>query len=114
MRHRKLERLRQAGTDPYPVGVERSHTLGEVQAEFPELAAGARSGKSVTVAGRVLLTRDHGGVLFAVLRDWSGDLQIALTRTAAAANRWTASARTSTSATTSTPTARSARATAVS
>ncbi|MFG2222838.1 bifunctional lysylphosphatidylglycerol synthetase/lysine--tRNA ligase LysX [Streptomyces sp. NPDC048644] len=79
-RHRKLERLRAEGTDPYPVGVRRTHTLAEVRAEHPGLGAGEHTGKSVTVAGRVLLTRDHGGVLFAVLRDWSGDLQIALTR----------------------------------
>ncbi|WP_407548718.1 bifunctional lysylphosphatidylglycerol synthetase/lysine--tRNA ligase LysX [Streptomyces sp. Pv4-95] len=80
VRHRKLERLREDGTDPYPVGVQRTHTLGEVRGEHPDVAAGDRTGKTVSVAGRVLLTRDHGGVLFAVLRDWSGDLQIALTR----------------------------------
>ncbi|MFJ9412886.1 bifunctional lysylphosphatidylglycerol synthetase/lysine--tRNA ligase LysX [Streptomyces sp. NPDC101227] len=80
VRHHKLERLREAGTDPYPVGVERTHTLGEVRDEHPDLVPGTRTGKAVSVAGRVLLTRDHGGVLFAVLRDWSGDLQIALTR----------------------------------
>ncbi|WP_438484531.1 bifunctional lysylphosphatidylglycerol synthetase/lysine--tRNA ligase LysX [Streptomyces sp. S186] len=82
VRHRKLERLREAGTDPYPVGVQRTHTLGQVREEHRELAAGERTGKTVTVAGRVLLVRDHGGVLFAVVRDWSGDLQIALTRDA--------------------------------
>ncbi|MFF4607126.1 bifunctional lysylphosphatidylglycerol synthetase/lysine--tRNA ligase LysX [Streptomyces sp. NPDC001339] len=80
VRHRKLERLREEGTDPYPVGVERTHTLGEVREDYPDLEPGTRTGKSVSIAGRVLLTRDHGGVLFAVLRDWSGDLQIALTR----------------------------------
>ncbi|MER7987114.1 bifunctional lysylphosphatidylglycerol synthetase/lysine--tRNA ligase LysX [Streptomyces noursei] len=83
VRHQKLERLREAGTDPYPVGVQRTHTLGQVREEYRALAAGERTGKTVTVAGRVLLVRDHGGVLFAVLRDWSGDLQIALTRDAA-------------------------------
>ncbi|MEU3708845.1 bifunctional lysylphosphatidylglycerol synthetase/lysine--tRNA ligase LysX [Streptomyces catenulae] len=79
-RHLKLERLRAEGTDPYPVGVRRTHTLGEVRAAHPELTAGTHTGETVRIAGRVLLTRDHGGVLFAVLRDWSGDLQIALTR----------------------------------
>lgn len=70
VRHRTLERLRAAGVDPYPVGVApRTHTLAEVRAGMP-----------VTVAGRVVLVRDFGGLVFAVLRDWSGDLQIALTR----------------------------------
>ncbi|MFF4345994.1 bifunctional lysylphosphatidylglycerol synthetase/lysine--tRNA ligase LysX [Streptomyces sp. NPDC001530] len=70
IRHRKLDRLRADGTDPYPVGIPpRTHALAEV-----------REGDHVTVAGRVILVRDFGGILFAVLRDWSGDLQLALTR----------------------------------
>ncbi|PBC59753.1 lysine--tRNA ligase [Streptomyces sp. Tue6028] len=70
IRHRTLDRLRAEGTDPYPVGVpSRTHTLADVP-----------QGADVTVAGRVILVRDFGGILFAVLRDWSGDLQIALTR----------------------------------
>ncbi|MEU4085631.1 bifunctional lysylphosphatidylglycerol synthetase/lysine--tRNA ligase LysX [Streptomyces aureus] len=70
VRHRKLDRLRAEGTDPYPVGIPpRTHLLADV-----------RGGEDVTVAGRVMLVRDFGGILFAVLRDWSGDLQIALTR----------------------------------
>ena len=32
----------------------------------------------VTVAGRVLRMRDYGGVLFAQLRDWSGEVQLLL------------------------------------
>ncbi|WP_309094317.1 bifunctional lysylphosphatidylglycerol synthetase/lysine--tRNA ligase LysX [Streptomyces sp.] len=70
VRHRKLDRLRAAGTDPYPVDVPaRTHTLAEVE-----------QGRDVTVAGRVMLVRDFGGIVFAVLRDWSGDHQLALTR----------------------------------
>ncbi|MFG2634547.1 bifunctional lysylphosphatidylglycerol synthetase/lysine--tRNA ligase LysX [Streptomyces sp. NPDC048362] len=70
VRHRRLDRLRAAGTDPYPVGVPApTHAL----ADLPPDA-------DVTVAGRVMLVRDFGGILFAVLRDWSGDHQIALTR----------------------------------
>ncbi|WP_435224768.1 bifunctional lysylphosphatidylglycerol synthetase/lysine--tRNA ligase LysX [Streptomyces sp. Tue6028] len=70
IRHRTLDRLRAEGTDPYPVDVPpRTHTLADVP-----------QGADVTVAGRVILVRDFGGILFAVLRDWSGDLQIALTR----------------------------------
>ncbi|MFF6881080.1 bifunctional lysylphosphatidylglycerol synthetase/lysine--tRNA ligase LysX [Streptomyces sp. NPDC012474] len=70
VRHRTLDRLRADGTDPYPVGVPaRTHTLAEV-----------RQGEQVTVAGRIMLIRDFGGIVFAVLRDWSGDHQLALTR----------------------------------
>ncbi|MFG2602710.1 bifunctional lysylphosphatidylglycerol synthetase/lysine--tRNA ligase LysX [Streptomyces sp. NPDC048514] len=81
VRHRTLDRLRAAGTDPYPVGVPApTHAL----ADLPP-------GEDVTVAGRVMLVRDFGGIVFAVLRDWSGDHQIALTRdgSGAALDRFT-------------------------
>ncbi|MGW1766190.1 bifunctional lysylphosphatidylglycerol synthetase/lysine--tRNA ligase LysX [Streptomyces sp. NPDC002073] len=81
VRHRKLDRLRAAGTDPYPVGIpQRTHTLAELRRAHPGLAPGARTGETVTVAGRVMVVRDLGGVVFAVLRDWSGDLQLMFTR----------------------------------
>ncbi|KUN82528.1 lysine--tRNA ligase [Streptomyces bungoensis] len=70
VRHRTLGRLRATGTDPYPVGVPApTHALAAVP-----------RGQDVTVAGRVMLVRDFGGLVFAVLRDWSGDHQLALTR----------------------------------
>jgi len=70
IRHRTLDRLRADGTDPYPVGIpQRTHALADI-----------REGEQVTVAGRVMLVRDFGGIVFAVLRDWSGDHQLALTR----------------------------------
>ncbi|MGW2865694.1 bifunctional lysylphosphatidylglycerol synthetase/lysine--tRNA ligase LysX [Streptomyces sp. NPDC001205] len=73
VRHRKLDRLRADGTDPYPVVVPaRTHTLAQLRE--------AGGGTAATVAGRVMAVRDFGGVVFAVLRDWSGDLQLALTR----------------------------------
>ncbi|MEC4021070.1 bifunctional lysylphosphatidylglycerol synthetase/lysine--tRNA ligase LysX [Streptomyces sp. H27-D2] len=80
VRHHKLERLRTAGQEPYPVDAHRTHTLAQITAEHRGLAPGARTGERVTVAGRLMLLRDHGGIAFAVLRDWSGDLQLALTR----------------------------------
>ncbi|AGS73182.1 bifunctional lysylphosphatidylglycerol synthetase/lysine--tRNA ligase LysX [Streptomyces collinus] len=70
VRLRKLDRLRATGTDPYPVGGPTpTHALADVP-----------HGGDVTVAGRVMLVRDFGGIVFAVLRDWSGDRQLALIR----------------------------------
>ncbi|MCB5180704.1 bifunctional lysylphosphatidylglycerol synthetase/lysine--tRNA ligase LysX [Streptomyces antimicrobicus] len=81
VRHRKLDRLVAAGTDPYPVGIrQRTHTLAALRAAHPGLAGGSRTGEEVTVAGRVMVVRDLGGVVFALLRDWSGDLQLMFTR----------------------------------
>ncbi|MCX5386906.1 bifunctional lysylphosphatidylglycerol synthetase/lysine--tRNA ligase LysX [Streptomyces sp. NBC_00083] len=78
VRHRKLDRLRADGTEPYPVVIAaRTHTLARLRA--------AGEGMEATVAGRVMAVRDFGGVVFAVLRDWSGDLQVVLTREGAGA-----------------------------
>ncbi|MFF4366708.1 bifunctional lysylphosphatidylglycerol synthetase/lysine--tRNA ligase LysX [Streptomyces sp. NPDC001594] len=82
VRHAKLERIRAAGTDPYPVGIrQRTHTAAQLRAAHPgRLPAGARTGEPVVLAGRVMVVRDLGGVVFAVLRDWTGDVQLMFTR----------------------------------
>ncbi len=78
----KVERMRAAGLEPYPVGYPRTHTLAEVRAEFGELPPDAATGKVVGVAGRVVLSRNGGKLCFATLRDGTGELQamIALDR----------------------------------
>lgn len=68
VRMAKLTALQDSGVDPYPVGKAPSHTIAE--------ALTAADDTVVTVAGRVLRTRDYGGVAFAQLRDWSGDVQL--------------------------------------
>ncbi|MET7528718.1 bifunctional lysylphosphatidylglycerol synthetase/lysine--tRNA ligase LysX [Streptomyces goshikiensis] len=87
VRHDKLERIRAAGTDPYPVGIpQRTHTVAQLKAAHPGHPPGTRTGEEVTLAGRVMVVRDLGGVVFAVLRDWSGDTQLMLTREEAGAD----------------------------
>ncbi|MGW9070346.1 bifunctional lysylphosphatidylglycerol synthetase/lysine--tRNA ligase LysX [Streptomyces yangpuensis] len=81
VRHAKLDRIRAAGTDPYPVGIRlRTHTVAQLKAAHPGHPPGARTTATATLAGRVMVVRDLGGVVFAVLRDWSGDIQLMLTR----------------------------------
>ncbi len=70
VRMAKLKDLQESGVDPYPVGQAPSHTVAQ--------AVEAADGSGVTVAGRVLRIRDYGGVLFAQLRDWSGEIQLLL------------------------------------
>ena len=70
----KAQDLQEQGIDPYPVGREPSHTVAGAPA--------ATDGTDVTVSGRVLRTRDYGGVTFATLRDWSGDVQLLLEKSA--------------------------------
>ena len=99
VRHRKLDRLRADGVDPYPVGLPpRTHDPGRRHAAADGAPGHGRRPRHAV--------RDHGGVVFAVLRDWSGDLQLVLTRDALGPTSWTASPPASTSATTSAPPAR--------
>ncbi|MFE9462720.1 bifunctional lysylphosphatidylglycerol synthetase/lysine--tRNA ligase LysX [Streptomyces virginiae] len=86
VRHAKLDRIRASATDPYPVGIRlRTHTVAQLKAAHPSHPPGARTGEQATLAGRVMVVRDLGGVVFAVLRDWSGDIQLMLTRDEAGA-----------------------------
>jgi lysyl-tRNA synthetase, class II len=70
VRMAKLKALQGSGMDAYPVGRAPSHTVAA--------AIDADDDLRVTVAGRVLRIRDYGGVLFAQLRDWSGEVQLLL------------------------------------
>jgi lysyl-tRNA synthetase class 2 len=74
----KRQQLIDSGIDPYPVNYPRTDTCAEVAAAHRDLPPDRRSGDKVGVAGRVMLMRDHGGILFATIRDWSGDLQVML------------------------------------
>lgn len=70
VRMAKLQSLQDRGIDAYPVGRPPTHAIAELDDDA--------DGTSITVAGRVLRIRDYGGVLFAQLRDWSGEVQLLL------------------------------------
>ncbi|MFE2751394.1 bifunctional lysylphosphatidylglycerol synthetase/lysine--tRNA ligase LysX [Actinosynnema sp. NPDC059335] len=65
----KLDRLRADGIDPYPVAYPRDHSLAQAR----ELL-----GETVSVAGRVVALRELGGLVFARVRDFTGELQLML------------------------------------
>lgn len=66
----KLKTLQRTGIDAYPVGCPPSHSVAQ--------ALDADDHDTVSVSGRILRIRDFGGVLFAQLRDWSGEMQVLL------------------------------------
>ena len=72
----KIDRMRSAGIDPYPVGYPRTHMIAEVRNEFGELPPDIATGKRVGVTGRVLLYRNGGKLCFAMIRDGSGEIQV--------------------------------------
>jgi lysyl-tRNA synthetase, class II len=69
VRREKLDRLRAAGVDPYPVGVPRTHSLAEIRAAYPDLAPDTATGDRVGVTGRVIFIRNTGKLCFATLRE---------------------------------------------
>nr|WP_267898557.1 bifunctional lysylphosphatidylglycerol synthetase/lysine--tRNA ligase LysX [Actinomadura sp. WAC 06369] len=82
VRHAKLDQIREAGMDPYALGFDRTDVAADVRARFPDLPPDGRTGASVAIAGRVVLSREHGRLIFVTLRDETGDLQVMLTEDA--------------------------------
>jgi lysyl-tRNA synthetase, class II len=72
IRRDKRARLLAEGRDPYPVAVERTHTLAEVRAAYPDLATDTATDDIVGVAGRVIFARNSGKLCFATLQDGDG------------------------------------------
>jgi lysyl-tRNA synthetase, class II len=76
----KVERLRAAGVDPYPVGYPRTHTIAEVRGRWGSLPTDTATGERVGVTGRVMLYRTGGKLCFATIRDATGDIQVMISR----------------------------------
>ncbi|KMS85537.1 lysyl-tRNA synthetase, partial [Streptomyces regensis] len=72
VRRDKRDRLLEAGTEPYPVEVPRTHTLAEVRAAHPDLPVDTQTGDVVGVTGRVMFMRNTGKLCFATLREGDG------------------------------------------
>jgi lysyl-tRNA synthetase class 2 len=77
IRRDKRARLLAEGRDPYPVAVERTHTLAQVRAAHPDLTIDSATDDIVGVAGRVIFARNSGKLCFATLQDGDGtNLQV--------------------------------------
>lgn len=81
VRRDKRERLLAAGMAPYPISVDRSHTLREIVSAFDAEALGpdAHTGVHAAVTGRVIFQRNTGKLCFVRLREGDGtELQVML------------------------------------
>ena len=58
------------------IGVDVPDRSGAIRAVHPDLEADARTDDVRTLAGRVILKRDMGKLVFATIRDQDGDLQV--------------------------------------
>src|SRR6058998_2120767 len=75
-RRRKLERLREAGVDPFPERFDDRTPIASVLEQHQALAEGEESGESYRVAGRLTARRGHGKAAFLDLEDRSGSIQL--------------------------------------
>ena len=81
----KIEQLREAGIEPYPLRVERSHTSAEAIAAFEaaEAAHGAEAAEiEATLCGRIVSQRDMGKTVFSHIEDGYGRIQLFVRRDA--------------------------------
>ncbi len=74
-RLKKLSILTEKGINAYPATTTRTHTISEAIATFDTLS---QSGESVVLAGRVLVARGQGAILFIDIQDGTGKFQIVL------------------------------------
>jgi len=76
IRAAKVDAVRAAGGDPYPDRFARSATAAELQGRFGALEPGAETAVVESVAGRVMLRRNMGKLIFLTIQDVTGNLQL--------------------------------------
>lgn len=72
-RIKKLEKIREAGQNPYPAKSNRTHKISEAIFDFEKLS---EDKTEVVLNGRIRLVRTHGGSAFMQIEDESGKFQI--------------------------------------
>ncbi len=77
-RIKKLEELRKLKIEPYPHKFDKQDNAGELQKKYKKLKADSKTRDKVKIAGRVMIIRDIGKLIFADLRDGSGKIQLQL------------------------------------
>ncbi len=75
-RQEKLNRIKQSGIDPYGGRFERIELAEDIKHKFKD---GDESSQA-KCAGRIVLLRDIGKLIFITLRDWSGTIQVGLSK----------------------------------
>ena len=76
----KVSAIRASGDDPYPLGHKPSTTAGALHTRHSDLEPGTETGDRVQLAGRLMNTRELGKLMFGVLQDLSGRIQLFVDR----------------------------------
>jgi len=85
-RLKKLEAMRKAGVNPYPITTKRTHTIREALFRFGELS---RAKTKIVLAGRIRSIREHGGATFFHFEDGQGSVQALLKTDALGKKKYT-------------------------
>ncbi len=75
-RQHRVDELRAGGGQPYPYRFDRTHSAAEVRELGADLEPGTDTDVAVSVAGRVMLKRDSGKLVFATISDRGTDIQL--------------------------------------
>ncbi|MDD3072213.1 MAG: lysine--tRNA ligase [Candidatus Pacebacteria bacterium] len=75
IRLKKLKAIRNAGFLAYPGTVKRTHACYEALKNFEELS---RKNTEIFLTGRMMSSRQHGGLTFINIKDGSGQIQLLL------------------------------------
>jgi lysyl-tRNA synthetase class 2 len=75
-RQEKLSRIKQLGIDPYGGRYEGAEQAADIRRRFKD----GDETQQAKCAGRIVLLRDIGKLIFVTLRDWSGTIQLGLSK----------------------------------
>ncbi|MFH1200281.1 MAG: lysine--tRNA ligase [Candidatus Micrarchaeota archaeon] len=68
-----LDDLLKAGIDPFPYSFGRTHSAAQIHGNYASL-----EGKAASIAGRIVMKRSFGKLVFATVQDASGRIQVLL------------------------------------
>ncbi len=72
----KRAALFEAGRNPYPEHSELEDYVADIESKYAELADGEDTADVVKIAGRVVAKRGQGKIMFIVVRDSTGEIQL--------------------------------------
>jgi lysyl-tRNA synthetase, class II len=75
-RRAKLERLREAGIEPYPHGFPDRTEIAAIRESHEGIEPGEETSERYRIAGRLVARRGHGKASFLDLKDGTGQIQV--------------------------------------